>query len=84
MLLKYFLLFCLGMFAISMTLKGSGENLSGVVQELMTEGLTIAAWVSLWAAFANLIFELAGIIGNMRIFRRIASREVVIKESETA
>jgi hypothetical protein len=80
MLLKSFLLFCLGMFllAISMTLKGSAENLSGVVQELMTEGLTIAAWVSLWAAFANLIFELAGIIGNIRIFRRIASREVII------
>jgi hypothetical protein len=56
--------------------------LSGVMRELATEGLTIAAWVSLWSAFAGLIFELAGIVGNIRIFRRIASREVVFKERE--
>jgi len=78
------LLFFLGMFllAISMTVKGNVGHLSGVMRELATEGLTIAAWVSLWSAFAGLIFELAGIVGNIRIFRRIASREVVFKERE--
>ena len=84
MLWKSFLLFFLGMFllAISMTLKGNVVYLSGVTRELMTEGLTVAAWVALWSAFAGLIFELAGIISNIRIFRRIASREVVFKERE--
>jgi hypothetical protein len=78
------LLFFLGMFllAISMTMKGNTGQLSGVMLELMTEGLTVAAWVALWSAFAGLIFELAGIIKNIRIFRRIASREVVFKEWE--
>jgi hypothetical protein len=84
MLWKSFLLFFLGMFllAVSMTLKGHLGYLSGVMGEVLTEGLTVAAWVSLWSAFAGLIFELAGIIGNIRIFRRIASRDVVFKERE--
>lgn len=82
MLWKSFLLFCLGMFllAISMTFKGNASNFNGVMQELMTEGLTVAAWVSLWSAFAGLIFELARIMANIRIFRRIAGRQVVFKE----
>ena len=86
MLWKSFLLFCFGMFllTVSMTLKGNLGHLSGVMRDLIIEGLTVAAWVSLWSAFANLIFELAGIIGNIRIFRRIASREVVFKEREPA
>ena len=84
MLWRSTLLFSLGMclLAISMSLKGNMEHLRGVMQELLTEGLTVAAWVSLWSAFASLIFELASIIGNIRIFRRIASREVVFKERE--
>ena len=81
MLWRSFLLFCLGMFllVISMTLKGTAGHLSGMMQELIIEGLTVAAWVSLWSAFANLIFELASIISNIRLFRRIAGREVVFK-----
>ena len=85
LLWKSFLLFCFGMFllAISMTLKGNMDHLRGVVRELLTEGLTVAAWVSLWSAFAGLIFDFTGIVGNIRIFRRIASREVVFKERES-
>ena len=83
MLWKSSLLFCLGMFllTVSMTLKGNMGHLSGVMQELLVEGLTVAAWVSLWSAFGGLIFELAGIISYIRIFRRIAGREVVFKTS---
>ncbi len=81
---KSLMLFCLGMLllAISMTLKGKMGHLSAVMQELMIEGLTVAAWVSLWSAFARLIFELGSMIADIRIFRRIASREVVFKERE--
>jgi len=83
MLWKSFLLFCLGMFLLmmSLTLKENIGHLSGVIQELMIEGLTVAAWVSLWSAFVGLIFELADIISDIRIFRRIAGREVVFKTS---
>ena len=80
---KSVLLFLLGMalLTLSMTLKGNMELLGGMMQELTIEGLTVAAWVSLWSAFAGLIFELAKIIGDIRIYRRIASREVVFKTS---
>ena len=83
MLWKSFLLFCLGMVLLtaSMALKESVVDLRGLMQELLIEGLTVAAWVSLWSAFGGLIFELAGIIGNIRIYRRIAGREVVFKTS---
>ena len=81
MLWRSVLLFSLGMLLLilSMTLKGSMEHLSGMMQELMIEGLTVAAWVSLWSAFGGLIFELANIITDIRIYRRIAGREVVFK-----
>jgi len=83
MLWRSFLLFCLGMFllTISMTFRGGMEHFGVIMQELLVEGLTVAAWVSLWAAFASLIFELASIIADIRIYRRIAGREVVFKTS---
>lgn len=86
MLWKSFLLSCLGMFLliISMTIRGNVGQLSVMMQDLIIEGLTIAAWVSLWSAFAGLIFELAGIINDIRIYRRIASREVIFKTSALA
>jgi len=84
MLWKSFLLFCLGMFllTISLSLGGNMAYVSGMLREVMVEGLTVAAWVSLWSAFGGLIFELASIVGNIRIYRRIASREVVFKTSK--
>lgn len=83
MLWKSFLLFSLGMLllTLSLNLRGDFKHLYGMMQELMIEGLTIAAWVSLWSAFASLIFELTGIITDIRVYRRIASREVVFKTS---
>jgi len=81
LLWRTFLLFCLGMIllTISLNLRGGMENLSEMMRELMVEGLTVAAWVSLWTAFASMIFELTGIAANIRLYRRIAGREVVFK-----
>ena len=83
---KSFLLFLVGMLflVLSMSVKGNMAHVTGVIRELTTEGLTIAAWVSLWSAFANLIFELGRIVSDIRIYRRIATREVVFKEREWA
>jgi len=86
MLWKSFLLFSLGMLllTLSMTLKGNMGNMGPMMKELLTEGLTVAAWVSLWSAFGGLIFELAGIVNDIRTYRRIASREVVFKTGNLA
>ena len=86
MVWKSSMLFCLGMLllALSLILKENFGPASGVLQELLIEGLTVAAWVSLWSAFARLIFELGSIIADIRIYRRIASREVIFKSSHLA
>ncbi|MBW2465790.1 MAG: hypothetical protein JRF02_00685 [Deltaproteobacteria bacterium] len=80
---RSFLLFCLGMFLliISLNIRGSAEQFGALMQELLVEGLTVAAWVSLWTAFASLIFELTGIISDIRIYRRIAGLQVIFKTS---
>ena len=81
MLWKSLLLFGLGMLllVVSIILQGSTELLSDMMQDLVIEGLTVAAWVSLWSSFAILIFEFTGTIADIRIYRRIASREVIFK-----
>ena len=83
LLWKSFLLIFLGMFLLGLSevLHANMANAKDVIVEILSEGVTVAAWVSLWQAFAGLIFELTGIIGDIRIFRRIASREVVFKSS---
>ncbi len=86
MLWKSLLLFGLGMFllTVSIILQGSTELLSDMMQDLIIEGLTVAAWVSLWSSFAILIFEFTGTIADIRIDRRIAGREVIFKSRDSA
>ncbi len=86
MLSKSLLLFGLGMFllTVSIILQGSTELLSDMMQDLIIEGLTVAAWVSLWSSFAILIFEFTGTIADIRIYRRIAGREVIFKSRDSA
>ncbi len=86
MLSKSLLLFGLGMFllTVSIILQGSTELLSYMMQDLIIEGLTVAAWVSLWSSFAILIFEFTGTIADIRIYRRIAGREVIFKSRDSA
>ena len=86
MLSKSLLLFGLGMFllTVSIILQGSTELLSDMMQDLIIEGLTVAAWVSLWSSFAILIFEFTGTIADIRIYRRIAGREVIFKSRDSS
>ncbi|MBW2501490.1 MAG: hypothetical protein JRD39_00995 [Deltaproteobacteria bacterium] len=86
MLSKSLLLFGLGMFllTVSIILQGHTELLSDMMQDLIIEGLTVAAWVSLWSSFAILIFEFTGTIADIRIYRRIAGREVIFKSRDSA
>ncbi len=86
MLSKSLLLFGLGMFllTVAIVLKGNTKLLSDMMQDLIIEGLTVAAWVSLWSSFAILIFEFTGTIADIRIYRRIAGREVIFKSRDSA
>jgi hypothetical protein len=84
MIWKSFFLFCLGAYllVLSMVLAKNLGPAGGMVEKLVTEGLTVAAWVSMWNAFANVIFGFADIIGEIRTYRRIAGSEVLFAKQE--
>jgi hypothetical protein len=44
---------------------------------VFAEGLTIAAWVSLWEALATLLIDWAPLKNRLNIYRRIANSEVL-------
>jgi hypothetical protein len=49
---------------------------TGVLSQVFSEGLTIAAWVSLWEATANLFLEWHPHRRNMKLYRRIMAAPV--------
>ena len=51
----------------------------GVLAEVFAQGLTIAAWVSIWEAIANLLLEWHPHKQNIRLYGRIANAPVVFR-----
>ncbi|MHC4166976.1 MAG: hypothetical protein ACYSWQ_08465 [Planctomycetota bacterium] len=51
----------------------------GVLAEVFAQGLTIAAWVSLWEAIANLFVEWHPHRKNIALYSRIANAPVVFR-----
>ncbi len=60
-----------------------GEQSSGkesVVSHVFSEGLTVAAWVSLWNAIATFLINWAPHRKKIRLYHRVASAEIVFHE----
>lgn len=55
-----------------------GDSVSG---QILTEGLTVAAWVSLWQALANLIIEWQPHRRELIVYRRIMAAPVQFQSS---
>lgn len=55
-----------------------GEERS-VVSNVFAEGLTVAAWVSLWEALAVLLIEWSPLRKNLRVYRRLAYAESTLR-----
>lgn len=51
-----------------------------VVSDIIREGITIAAWVSMWQAFANIIFEWNPHAQNMKIYDKIIDATVLFTQ----
>ena len=51
----------------------------GVLAEVFAQGLTIAAWVSMWEAIANLLLEWHPHRQNVRLYSRIANAAVLFR-----
>jgi hypothetical protein len=52
----------------------------GVVGQVFAEGLTVAAWVSLWEALATFLIQWKPRRREMRLYRRIADAEVTFRQ----
>ena len=52
------------------------EPCEGVIAEVFAQGLTIAAWVSLWEAIANLFLEWHPHRANIRLHNKIVNAPV--------
>lgn len=49
-------------------------------RQIFQEGLVIGAWVSMWQAFANLLFQWGPLRQDIRIYRRIGAAPVIFQE----
>ena len=73
---KSIIYFCLGiaLITVSLTFKSTPEkDTAGVVLDILKEGITIAAWVSMWQALANFIFGWNPHTQKIKIYRKIIS-----------
>ena len=52
----------------------------GVVAEVFAQGLTIAAWVSLWEALVNIFMEWRPHRENIRLYSRITDSDVIFRD----
>ena len=52
----------------------------GVVAEVFAQGLTIAAWVSLWEAIVNISMEWRPHTENIRLYNRIIDSQVIFRK----
>lgn len=73
----------LGLVLLSVSLLHTAKThpVPGLFGTIIREGLTIAAWVSMWEAIANLIFEWSPHRQKMKICRRIVDAPVEFREA---
>ena len=55
-----------------------------LVGRVMSEGLTVAAWVSLWEALANFLIQWPPHNRELKLYRRLANATVVFQELSQA
>jgi len=67
------------LFAVSIIVNQRMAFSSGVAYRVFAEGLTVAAWVSLWEALATLLIQWPPQIRDVRIYDSIARAQVVFR-----
>lgn len=85
MLKRSGILFAVGLVLLAIAIevtKRFSVNQSSVLAEVFSQGLTVAAWVSLWEAIANLFLEWVPHRKNISLFDRIANAPVVFRSLE--
>lgn len=66
-------------FALAIWIGGLFGEARSVAEDVIAEGLTVAAWVALWEALAKFMVEWPGIRASIRCFRRLAAAPLVFE-----
>jgi len=77
------ILFCIGVVFLSLSV-WAGQKVEGagsVFAKIIAEGLTVAAWVSLWNAIANFLINWIPHHRQIGLFKRISSAQIVFVQS---
>lgn len=78
---RSFKLFGIGLALLALAIAATRHFSSGegVLTEVFAQGLTIAAWVSLWEAIANLFVEWHPHMKNIRLYERVTKAPVIFR-----
>ena len=69
---------CSGLIILNVKLPLSEFFQKGMIGSVLSEGLIIAAWVSLWEVFANIIMKWLPFQQRIGIFTRISNTPVLV------
>ena len=78
---RSFKLFGLGLtlLFVSIILNKHFSSSEGILAQVLSEGLTIAAWVSLWEAIANIFIQWRPHTRNIKIYERVINAKVIFR-----
>ena len=77
------LLIGIGVLALAVSVNQGLVESSGVMAHVFAEGLTVAAWVSLWEALATFLIQWAPVRNKIRLFKRLAEADVACRSEGT-
>ena len=82
---RSFKLFIIGLalLALAIIAKKHLSSSEGVLTEVFSQGLTIASWVSMWEAIANLLVEWHPHKKNIRLYERVMKAPVKFRHLST-
>ena len=82
MLRRSSVLFVIGLVLLALEATRMVSSNEGVLAGMFAQGLTIAAWVSMWEAIANLLLEWHPHRQNIRLYSRIMNAPVMFRHFE--
>jgi hypothetical protein len=79
-----FILLCMGLCILTISIwLGRNPERKSMPGEIFTEGLTVAAWVSLWEALATFLIQWKPYRKAIGIYRRLGNARVIFQKTET-
>lgn len=79
MLFRAFVLFIIGLIILisSVLLAKKVQNTNSIVLDIINQGLTVAAWVSLWESIATFLIEWVPRLKKIKVFKSIIKSKLI-------